>query len=163
LGTVNKLNVTLVGDLKFGRTVHSLVKLLALYEGIVLTYVSPPELKLPTDLFLYLQSLGIEQRQLTTVEEFHACVPNTDVLYCTRIQKERFADEAQYNRVKGRFIVNPMLLSKAKEKMIVMHPLPRVDEIAPEVDEDPRAAYFRQMENGMFIRMALLSMILGKT
>eukprot|EP01124_Arcella_intermedia_P028723 TRINITY_DN5904_c0_g1_i1.p1 TRINITY_DN5904_c0_g1~~TRINITY_DN5904_c0_g1_i1.p1 ORF type:complete len:2148 (+),score=473.24 TRINITY_DN5904_c0_g1_i1:212-6655(+) len=162
LGTVNRLHVTIVGDLKHGRTVHSLVKVLSLYEGITFSYVSPKSLCLPRDIYEEINKKGFQQKEIFTVKEFEDIVSHTDVLYVTRIQKERFADPEEYNKTKGIFRITPELLTKAKERMVVMHPLPRVDEISTDVDSDPRAAYFRQMENGMYIRMSLLSLILGR-
>jgi aspartate carbamoyltransferase len=162
LGTVNRLHVTFVGDLKYGRTVHSLVRLLGLYEGVVFHYVSPVELKLPRNIYNEMETKGFEQREHTTVAKLEEIIPNVDVLYVTRIQKERFTNVEDYDRIKGGFIITPQLLSRAKSRMIVMHPLPRVDEISTDVDSDPRAAYFRQMENGMYVRMALLAILLGR-
>jgi len=157
-GTVNGITVTMVGDLKNGRTVHSLAKLLTLYR-VNLQYVSPDSLKMPENVRNYVQQRGIPQREFSSIEEV---LPSTDVLYMTRIQKERFTNESEYNKVHGSFVLTPQILTKAKNKMIVMHPLPRVNEISPEVDCDPRAAYFRQAEYGMFVRMALLSMLTGR-
>jgi len=159
LGTVNGLIITLVGDLKHGRTVHSLVKLLALYNVQEIHYVSPPSLQMPQDIVQYLSQKGIKQTEHTTLDKV---LPLTDVLYVTRIQKERFVSIEEYDKVKDYYCITPKTMTLAKPKMIVMHPLPRVNEIATEVDADPRAAYFRQMENGMFVRMALLAMVMGK-
>jgi aspartate carbamoyltransferase len=158
LGTINGLRITMVGDLKNGRTVHSLVHLLSLYSIAQLNYVSPESLKMPSAILDELDKKGIPQREYRSLEEV---LPHTDVLYVTRIQKERFASEEEYLAVKGTYVVTPEMLSHAKSNMVVMHPLPRVDEISPEIDSDPRAAYFRQMENGMYIRMALLATILN--
>lgn len=157
IGTANGVTVTMVGDLKHGRTVHSLARLLTLYR-VNLQYVSPDGLKMPDSVKTYVHNKGVPQREYSTIEE---ALPNTDVLYMTRIQKERFADEEDYLKVKGSFILTPKLLTKAKQKMVVMHPLPRVDEISVECDSDPRAAYFRQVECGMYVRMAVLAMVLG--
>jgi len=159
LGSVNGLTVTLVGDLKYGRTTHSLVKLLSLYR-VKLNYVSTETLRMPQEIVEELKKKGIVQKEYTRLED---ALPETDVLYVTRIQKERFADPAEYIKVKSSYIVTPEILTSAKEKMIVMHPLPRVDEISPLVDSDPRAAYFRQMENGMYVRMALFALLLGNS
>jgi carbamoyl-phosphate synthase/aspartate carbamoyltransferase/dihydroorotase len=159
LGTVNNITVTLVGDLKHGRTVHSLVRLLSLYSGINLNYVSPPSLAMPRHLIDELNAKGVVQKEFDSLDPVLA---NTDVLYVTRIQKERFASAEEYEKVKGSYIITPEVLTEAKETMAIMHPLPRVDEISTLVDSDPRAAYFRQMENGMYIRMALLALVLGK-
>jgi len=159
LGTVNGLNITLVGDLKHSRTVHSLCKLLAQQYRVKLSYVSPAELKMPASVQEVVAKHGVQQTEHETLADVLA---DTDVLYVTRVQKERFADPADYERVKGSYVINAEVMSGAKQKMILMHPLPRVDEISPEVDSDPRAAYFRQMEYGVAVRMALLSMVFGK-
>ncbi|KYQ96720.1 dihydroorotase [Tieghemostelium lacteum] len=159
LGTVNGLTITLVGDLKNGRTVHSLVRLLSLYQVKKLNYVSPKSLSMPKEIIVELNQLGIEQNEYHSLDHV---LDSTNVLYVTRIQKERFQDLAEYDLVKDQFIITPHTLTKALDNMIVMHPLPRVNEISPDVDSDPRAAYFRQMENGMYVRMALLASIFGK-
>jgi aspartate carbamoyltransferase catalytic subunit len=114
---------------------------------------------MPPVLIDELNAKKVEQAEYSTLEP---CLPETDVLYVTRVQKERFTDEAVYESVKGAYVINPTVLKAAKERMIVMHPLPRVGEISMEVDDDPRAAYFRQMEYGLYVRMALLAMVLGK-
>jgi len=157
LGSVNNLTITLLGDLKHGRTVHSLVQLLALYTIRRINYVSPESLRMPEHLVAKLDALSIEQGHYTSLDEV---LPSTDVLYVTRIQRERFDDPAHYESVKNAFVITPSVLSKAKENMVILHPLPRVNEIDPAVDADPRAAYFRQVENGIFIRMALLATVL---
>jgi len=158
LGRIDGLTVTMLGDLKFGRTVHSLARLLSLFK-VRLNYVAPETLRMPGALVSELSTQGLDQSESTRLEDV---LPKTDVLYVTRVQKERFESEAAYEAVRGSYVINPDLLKKAKEEMIVMHPLPRVGEIAMEVDQDPRAAYFRQMEYGLFTRMALLAMVLGK-
>ncbi|XP_056633448.1 CAD protein [Diorhabda sublineata] len=158
IGTVNGLTITLVGDLKNGRTVHSLARLLTLYN-VQLRYVSPPSLKMPDHITSFVKSKGISQQEYNSLEEV---LPETDVLYMTRIQKERFISEEEYEKVCGQFVVTPKLMTRAKRKMVVLHPLPRVFEISPEFDTDPRAAYFRQAECGMYVRMALLAIVLGK-
>jgi len=154
LGRVDGLTVTMLGDLKYGRTVHSLSRLLSLFD-VRIHYVSPEILKLLTEL----NREGMAQRELTTLSPV---LPETDVLYVTRVQKERFDDLDQYEAVKNAYVITPETLEEAKEEMIVMHPFPRVGEISMEVDDDPRAAYFRQMESGLYVRMALLAMVLGK-
>ncbi|KAF2070217.1 hypothetical protein CYY_008463 [Polysphondylium violaceum] len=159
LGTVNGLTITLVGDLKNGRTVHSLVRLLSLYQ-VKLNYISPASLSMPQEIVRELAAKGIQQQQFDKFDD--EVLAQTNVLYVTRVQKERFADIEHYNQVKDQFIVTPHTLTKSNDNMIVMHPLPRINEIDPEVDSDPRAAYFRQMENGMYVRMALLASIFGK-
>ncbi|KAG8122929.1 hypothetical protein E2320_018351 [Naja naja] len=158
LGTVNGMTITMVGDLKHGRTVHSLARLLTLYR-VSLRYVTPPNLRMPSDIFNFVASKGIKQEEFKNIEE---ALPDTDVLYMTRIQKERFASVQEYEMCFGQFILTPHIMTRAKKKMVVMHPMPRVNEISVEVDSDPRAAYFRQAENGMYIRMALLATVLGR-
>ncbi|XP_060824118.1 CAD protein [Bombus pascuorum] len=158
IGTVNGLTITMVGDLKHGRTVHSLSRLLTLYN-VELRYVCPPGLGMPDHVMKYVYERGITQEQFSTLED---ALPDTDVLYMTRIQRERFATQEEYNKVCGHFVITPQLMSRAKRKMVVMHPLPRVNEISTEFDTDPRAAYFRQAENGVYVRMALLAMVLGR-
>jgi aspartate carbamoyltransferase len=158
LGEVDGLTVTMLGDLKYGRTVHSLARLLSLYE-VELNYVSPEILKIPPEIIREVDEMGIPQAEFTSLE---STLPNTDVLYVTRVQKERFERLSDYESVKSAFIITPQTLTVAKEQMIIMHPLPRVGEISMEIDDDPRAAYFRQMEYGLYVRMALLAMVLGK-
>jgi carbamoyl-phosphate synthase/aspartate carbamoyltransferase/dihydroorotase len=156
IGTVNGITVTMVGDLKHGRTVHSLAKLLRLYR-VTLRYVSPSFLMMPSDIVSYLNKYSIPQEEFNSLEE---ALPDTDVLYMTRIQKERFESNEEYEKAAGLYLLTPQLMRKAKKKMIVMHPLPRIDEISTSFDSDPRAAYFRQAEYGMYCRMALLLNIL---
>lgn len=158
LGEVDGLTVTMVGDLKYGRTVHSLARLLSLFD-IRLNLVSPKILQMPAEIVEELEASGIPH---TVSDDLDGVIGETDVLYVTRVQKERFADPEEYEAVKGAFVITAETMTRAKERMIVMHPLPRVGEIAMEVDDDPRAAYFRQMEYGMYVRMALLAMVLGK-
>ncbi|KAN0078158.1 Aspartate/ornithine carbamoyltransferase, partial [Tylopilus felleus] len=152
LGTVNGRMITLLGDLKNGRTVHSLVTLLCHY-AVRLNFVAPPSLSMPASVVSAACKAGISVRQLESLEEV---LPETDVLYVTRIQKERFANESEWQKVKDLYRVDHALLSRAKEDMIVMHPLPRVNEIDPEVDFDSRpSVYFRQMRYGLFVRILL--------
>ncbi|XP_075770611.1 multifunctional protein CAD isoform X2 [Pelodiscus sinensis] len=158
LGTVNGMTITMVGDLKHGRTVHSLAGLLTQYR-VNLRYVTPPGLRMPPDIIHFLASKGIKQEEFDSIEE---ALPDTDVLYVTRIQKERFSSVQEYEACFGQFVLTPHIMTRAKRRMVVMHPLPRVNEISVEVDSDPRAAYFRQAENGMYIRMALLATVLGR-
>jgi aspartate carbamoyltransferase len=158
LGQLDGLTVTMLGDLKYGRTVHSLARLLALYK-VKLNYVAPEILRMPPALIEELKQRGMPQKESQDLESVLA---DTDVLYVTRVQKERFEDPSQYDTVKEAFVITPELMSRAKKQMVLMHPLPRVTEIAMEVDDDPRAAYFRQMEYGLYVRMALLAMVLGK-
>lgn len=158
LGHIEGLTVTMLGDLKYGRTVHSLARLLALYN-VKLNYVSPEILRMPLHVVEELQAQGIVQHEYTKLDKV---LPETDVLYVTRVQKERFEDLNEYEIVKNAYVITPDTLKPAKAKMTVMHPLPRVGEITMDVDADPRAAYFRQMEYGLYVRMALLAMVLGK-
>ncbi|ESO92555.1 hypothetical protein LOTGIDRAFT_190512 [Lottia gigantea] len=158
IGTVNNLTITMVGDLKNGRTVHSLARLLTLYK-VNLRYVAPPGLKMPDDIQDFVASKGIRQEECSSLEK---ALLDTDVLYMTRIQRERFSSKEDYEKACGQFVITPELMTKAKKKMVVMHPLPRLDEISSSFDTDPRAAYFRQAENGMYVRMSLLALVLGK-
>jgi len=154
---IKNKNIVLVGDLKYGRTVHSLAHALALY-GAELTFVSPVTLKMPMEVINDCKELGVEPLQTASLDK---AVKEADVLYVTRIQKERFPDPEEYNRVVGSYKINIELLKEAKKDIIVMHPLPRVTEIDPEVDKTPHAIYFKQAFNGVPIRMALLALILG--
>jgi aspartate carbamoyltransferase len=158
LGDVDGLTITLLGDLKYGRTVHSLARLLSLYN-VRFNFVSPDILRMPAGIIDELSQEGVAHEQHTSLE---GVLAETDVLYVTRVQKERFERLEDYEAVQGAFIISPETLKIAKEHMIVMHPLPRVGEITMDVDKDPRAAYFRQMEYGLYVRMALLAMVLGK-
>ncbi|MCB0016336.1 MAG: aspartate carbamoyltransferase [Anaerolineales bacterium] len=158
LGRLDGLKIAMVGDLRFGRTVHSLTKLL-LHHDVSLRFVSPEILRLPLKVMNRVIDAGADVREVHDLAEV---IEDVDVLYVTRVQKERFTDLAQYEEVKDYYRITPELLAKAKEKMVVMHPLPRVGEISDDVDSDPRAAYFRQVRNGMYIRMALLAGVLGK-
>jgi aspartate carbamoyltransferase catalytic subunit len=158
LGRIDGLNIAMVGDLRFGRTVHSLTQLLTLYD-VTLDFISPEILRLPMRLTNDLRAKGVK---ITESDDVHDVIDRADVLYVTRVQKERFSDLAQYESVRDSYVITPELLTRAKQKMIVMHPLPRVNEISQSVDDDPRAAYFRQVENGLYIRMALLAAVLGR-
>lgn len=158
LGRLDGLKVAMVGDLKYGRTVHSLTRLLTLYDT-EFYFVSPDILRLPSDMLAEVRARG---HKAFEVEDVHEVIGEVDVLYVTRVQKERFADLTEYERVKDYYVIEPRLMALAKPTAVLMHPFPRVGEIAYAVDRDPRAAYFRQMENGMFIRMALLAAVLGK-
>jgi aspartate carbamoyltransferase catalytic subunit len=148
----------MLGDLKYGRTVHSLARLLSLYD-VKLNYVSPQQLQMPGELVAELNARGVKQHP---AEDLDAVLGETDVLYVTRVQKERFANLDEYEAVKGSYVITPETMARAKSNMVLMHPLPRVGEISEAVDADPRAAYFRQVEYGMYVRMALLAMVLGK-
>ncbi|MCC8023033.1 MAG: aspartate carbamoyltransferase [Clostridiales bacterium] len=157
-GRLDHLTVGLCGDLKFGRTVHSLIKALSAYAGIEFILISPEELRIPgyikKDVF---QKGDLAFREVSRMEE---AMPDLDVLYMTRVQRERFFNEADYIRLKDSFILDNAKLAAAKPDLAILHPLPRVNEIAPEVDDDPRACYFRQVENGKFVRMALILQLL---
>jgi aspartate carbamoyltransferase catalytic subunit len=159
LGQLDHLNVTMLGDLKYGRTVHSLARLLSRFSDIRLNYVSPDILRMPKEVMDEVAAKGVPQAEFSALEQV---LPETDVLYVTRVQKERFEDPADYEKVKGAYVVDPEVMKAAKQEMAVMHPLPRVGEISMDFDDDPRAAYFRQMEYGLYVRMALLAMVLGK-
>jgi len=157
-GSVDGMTVTMLGDLKYGRTVHSLARLLSLYN-VRINYVSPEILRMPREVMDEVSEKGIPQAEFSSLTDV---LPQTDVLYVTRVQKERFEDPADYEKVKGAYVIDPEIMKAAKQDMIVMHPLPRVGEISVDFDDDPRAAYFRQMEYGLYVRMALLAMVLGK-
>lgn len=158
LGKVDGLTITMLGDLKYGRTVHSLARLLSLFD-VRINYVSPDILNMPPEIIAELDEKGIPRSEYKALDE---PLGESDVLYVTRVQKERFENVAEYEQVSGTFVITPEMMQQAKNEMIIMHPLPRVDEISMDVDKDPRAAYFRQMEYGMYVRMALLAMVLGK-
>ncbi|MBQ9552951.1 MAG: aspartate carbamoyltransferase [Clostridia bacterium] len=156
---LDHMTVGFCGDLKFGRTVHSLITALSRYEGIRIVLVSPLELKLPSYIKKeILKRNGIEYIQTTRLEDV---MPQLDVLYMTRVQRERFFNEDDYVRLKDSYILTPEKLSNAKSDLTIMHPLPRVNEISVEVDDDPRACYFRQALNGKYVRMALILKLLG--
>jgi len=156
-GCLDNLNITLVGDLKYGRTVHSLAHALTKFN-MKITLVAPVGLKMPDEIISHLEENGCKP---VITEYLEDAVSNADVLYVTRIQRERFPDPSEYQKVAGIYRVDKALLEKAKSDMIVMHPLPRVNEIAPEVDEMPNAKYFEQAANGVPVRMALLNGLLG--
>jgi aspartate carbamoyltransferase catalytic subunit len=158
-GTIGNITVGFCGDLKFGRTVHSLAKALSRYPRIRMLFISPPELKLPSYITTgTLAEAGIEYLE---TDQLDKVMGELDVLYMTRVQRERFFNEEDYIRLKDSYILDCEKMKLARESLIVLHPLPRVNEIAPEVDTDPRAAYFKQAKYGMYVRMALLSSILG--
>lgn len=158
-GRLNNFTIGLCGDLKFGRTVHSLIKALSRYEGIRYVLISPNELKVPdyiiTEVF---EKNNIEYKEVTTMEEV---MGELDIIYMTRVQKERFFNEADYVRLKDTYILDKDKLKLAKEDLAIMHPLPRVNEISTNIDDDPRACYFRQALNGKYVRMALILTLLG--
>jgi aspartate carbamoyltransferase catalytic subunit len=157
-GEIKNLTVGFCGDLKFGRTVHSLAKALARYEKIRMIFISPEELVVPEYITRQLQKQKVPFTETRDLEE---SMPQLDVLYMTRVQRERFFNEEDYIRLKDIYVLNGEKMATGKKDLIVLHPLPRVNEIAVEVDNDPRAAYFRQAKYGMYVRMALLSSILG--
>lgn len=157
-GRLDNLTVGLCGDLKFGRTVHSLINALVRYTGIRFVLISPPELRIPDYIREdVLQAKGIEYREVENLDE---AMPELDILYMTRVQKERFFNEEDYIRMKDCYILDKQKMSLAREDMFVLHPLPRVNEISIEVDDDPRAAYFRQVQYGVYVRMALIMTLL---
>ncbi len=157
-GSLSNLTVGICGDLKFGRTVHSLINALARYEGIRFVLISPEELALPE----YVKSDVLEERNIpyTETTDLEGVMGDLDILYMTRVQKERFFNEEDYLRLKDSYILEPKKLKNAKPDMIIMHPLPRVNEISVAVDDDPRACYFKQVLNGKYIRMALIMKLL---
>ncbi len=156
---LDNMTVGFCGDLKFGRTVHSLITALSRYEGIRIVLISPLELKLPSYIKKeILKRNGIEYIQTTRLEEV---MPQLDVLYMTRVQRERFFNEDDYVRLKDSYILTPEKLTNARSDLTILHPLPRVNEISVEVDDDPRACYFRQALNGKYVRMALILKLLG--
>ena len=158
LGHIDGITIGFCGDLRFGRTVHSLIKALSRYSGIKVVLIAPDELRLPD----YIKQdvcdrMGIAYRE---TDDLDSAIPELDVLYMTRVQKERFLDEEEFERVKDSFVLDCRRMALGKPGMAVLHPLPRVNEILTEVDDDPRAAYFRQVENGKFVRMALICKLL---
>lgn len=158
-GHFDNLTIGFCGDLKFGRTVHSLVAAMSRYTGIRFVFISPEELKLPRYVKeQYIKSKNIPYTQSTSLEEV---MPELDILYMTRVQKERFFNEEDYLRLKDSYILTPDKLANAKEDLRILHPLPRVNEISVAVDNDPRACYFKQAQNGRYIRMALIMKLLG--
>ncbi len=158
-GRLDNFTIGFCGDLKFGRTVHSLVNALSRRTGINFVFISPEELKLPQ----YLKESVLEKNHLAYQEtdSLEDAIPRLDILYMTRVQKERFFNEADYVRLKDTYVLDPEKLIPAKEDLCILHPLPRVNEITVAVDNDPRACYFRQVKNGKYIRMALIMLLLG--
>ena len=157
-GRFDNLTVGFCGDLKFGRTVHSLINALSRYQGIRIVLISPEELKLPS----YVKKDVLEKNNIVYAQttDLEAVMPELDILYMTRVQRERFFNEEDYLRLKDSYILTPEKLSNAKDTLSILHPLPRVNEISVAVDKDPRAAYFRQARYGRFIRMALIMKLL---
>ena len=158
-GRLDNLTIGFCGDLKFGRTVHSLTKAMSRYKNIKFVFIAPPELKIPEYLkHDLLDAKNLDYKEVETIEEV---IEDLDILYMTRVQKERFFNEQDYIRLKDTYILDLKKLEKSKSDLIVMHPLPRVNEITTEVDDDPRAKYFDQVQNGRFMRMALILKMLG--
>ena len=159
MGRLDDLTIGLCGDLKFGRTVHSLIKTMARCKNIRFVLISPEELRVPDYIIKdVLEANGIAYRETRSLED---SMPELDILYMTRVQKERFFNEEDYVRLKNSYILTSDKMALAKEHMAVLHPLPRVNEIALDVDDDPRAAYFEQVQNGVYVRMALIMTLLG--
>ena len=156
-GRLNNFTIGLCGDLKFGRTVHSLINALSRYENIRFIFISPEELRVPDYIIDMLKSKNIPYEEVIRLEEI---MPELDFLYMTRVQKERFFNEEDYIRLKDFYVLNPEKMALAKEDMLVLHPLPRVNEISVEVDTDPRVAYFKQAQYGVYVRMALILTLL---
>ena len=160
MGRLSSLTIGLCGDLKYGRTVHSLIEAMSRYENIRFVLISPKELRLPDYVRVgVLDKHGIPYTEVTSLED---AIPELDVLYMTRIQRERFDDQAEYERLKDSYVLTVEKMEHAKADMAVLHPLPRVNEISVKVDDDPRAAYFRQTLNGKYMRMALILKLLGE-
>ncbi|PRR86063.1 aspartate carbamoyltransferase [Clostridium luticellarii] len=157
-GTMSNLKIGCCGDLKFGRTVHSLIKAMSRYENNNFTLISPRELKIPDYVKKELDNKNIEYIETSSLE---AAIGSLDVLYMTRVQKERFFNEEDYVRLRDSYILDKEKMTGAKDNMIVLHPLPRVNEISHEIDQDPRACYFKQVKYGMYVRMALIMELLG--
>ncbi|HET7037036.1 MAG TPA: aspartate carbamoyltransferase [Thermomicrobiaceae bacterium] len=159
LGRVDNLRIAMVGDLKYGRAAHSLALLLTQTRGTELTLVSPPNVRLPESVRETLTSAGVSLRDEPNLMQV---VPRVDVLYVTRVQRERFRSAEDYAEARGRYVIDEAVMAALNPAAILMHPLPRVDEISPRVDHDPRSVYFREAHNGVYVRMALLDWLLGK-
>lgn len=158
-GRLDNLTIGLCGDLKFGRTVHSLISALVRYTNIRFVLISPEELKIPS--YIRKEVLQKTHTEFKETEDLESVMPELDILYMTRVQKERFFNEEDYIRLKDKYILDTAKMALAKEDMLVLHPLPRVNEISVEVDNDPRAVYFKQAECGVYVRMALIMKLLG--
>lgn len=156
-GTLDNIDIVMVGDLKYGRTVHSLVQALSLF-GATFHFVSPESLKMPSAVKTWVKNANLEYHQYTDLSE---AIPKADILYMTRVQGERFPDPLEYERVKNAYILKNKMLDNSKENMRVLHPLPRVNEINEDVDSNPKAYYFQQAKNGVYVRQALIAAILG--
>ena len=156
-GRLDNITIGLCGDLKFGRTVHSLINALLRYDNVKFVLISPNELKVPEYIIENIQKAGAEYKEVTKLEDV---IGELDILYMTRVQRERFFNEEDYIRLKDSFILDKKKMSMAKDDMLVLHPLPRVNEISVEVDKDPRAVYFKQVQYGVYVRMALILKLL---
>ena len=156
-GTLENLEITMVGDLKYGRTVHSLVQAMCNFNA-KFNFVSPVELKMPSTVIQYIKNAGLEYHEYTSLEEV---IPQSDIIYMTRVQRERFPDPLEYEKVKNAFILRNEMLENSKPNCRILHPLPRVNEIHTDVDANPKAYYFQQAQNGLFVRQALIAAILG--
>jgi aspartate carbamoyltransferase catalytic subunit len=157
-GSLDNLHIAFVGDLKYGRTVHSLVIALTMFKNVTFHLVSPVELKLPRSIKNFILDAGLTYNQYDDIAQI---IDDVDVLYMTRIQRERFADSVEYERVKNSYILNNAMLENSKDNLRILHPLPRVNEISEDVDSNEKAYYFQQAENGVYVRQALLASILG--
>lgn len=157
-GRLGNFTIGLCGDLKFGRTVHSLINALVRYEGIRFVFISPEELRIPDYLIDMLKEKGIPYHEVISLDDV---MPQLDLLYMTRVQKERFFNEEDYVRLKDFYILDKTKMERAREDMLILHPLPRVNEISVEVDNDPRAVYFKQVQYGVYVRMALILTLLN--
>ena len=156
-GRLDNITIGLCGDLKFGRTVHSLINALLRYDNVKFVLISPNELKVPEYIIENIEKAGAEYKEVTKLEDV---IGELDILYMTRVQRERFFNEEDYIRLKDSFILDKKKMSMAKDDMLVLHPLPRVNEISVEVDKDPRAVYFKQVQYGVYVRMALILKLL---
>ena len=159
-GRLDRLTIGLCGDLKFGRTVHSLINALVRYDNVRFIFISPDELRVPDYITEMLKDKDIPYEEVMQLEEI---MPRLDILYMTRVQKERFFNEEDYVRLKDYYILDKAKLNLAPKDMLVLHPLPRVNEISVDVDDDPRAVYFKQAQYGVYVRMALILTLLGIT
>jgi aspartate carbamoyltransferase catalytic subunit len=157
-GRLNDLTVGFCGDLKYGRTVHSLIAALSRYTGIKIVLISPEELQLPS--YIMSDVIGKNKMEYMVTGSLEEVIPDLDILYMTRVQGERFADQAEYLRLRDRYILTPDKLRYAKKDLAILHPLPRVNEISVKIDDDPRACYFKQVQNGKYMRMALILKLL---
>jgi aspartate carbamoyltransferase catalytic subunit len=156
-GTLDNLQIAFVGDLKYGRTVHSLVQAMCNFNA-TFHLVSPEELKLPSSVKMHIKNAKLDYHQYTDLNDI---IPLADIIYMTRIQKERFSDPMEYEKVKNSYVLNKSMLAESKSRMKILHPLPRVNEISEDVDDMPQAFYFKQAENGVYVRQALLAAIAG--